>query len=292
MPSLFDCSADSFSPDYLALRDSPRTAPLRDIAQRLWTKFQPYADPSFPDLFAQQLHARFWEMYLAVCLLDKGFELVPKASSRGPDVHLILNQRDVWIEVVAPSPGEGTDAVPSIEEKPRFEPIPEDKIILRFTNALSGKLRKREQYLEASIVRASDPFVIALNGKGIEMTIFDGPLPAIIKAVYPVGPYQVTINTRTLETVRSGYVARFQIRKTSDAAVPTDAFLQEAYSGISGVLYSDAALWDMPPTPGNEMLFVHNSVASSPLPREWLCSAKECHKEGNGLVISQCSPCA
>src|SRR3990170_4283435 len=134
MTALFESSVVSSNPEYVALRDHPRNAALREIASQLWLSFAPYADPSFPQLFADQLHPRFWEMYLAVRLLEKGLKLIPKSASRGPDIHAIFSGNDLWIEAVAPEEGEGPDAVPSLEEHESYEPYPEDKIILRFTN--------------------------------------------------------------------------------------------------------------------------------------------------------------
>jgi len=292
MTMLIRTTITSSNPEYVALREHPRNAPLREIAEHLWARFSPYADPSFPELFAQHIHPRFWEMYLGVQLLEKGVNLVPKTSSHGPDVHARLADQDVWIEAVAPREGTGKDAVPFVEEKLSFEPIPEDKIILRFTNAISEKLSKRTKYVQDGAIRPEDPYVIAVNGMGIQMTIFDGPLPAIIKAVYPVSDYQVTFNKETLQTISEGYRTRPEILKASGAPVPTNTFLNMANSGLSGALYSGAALWHMPSEPGSEMIYVHNSVASSRLPSGWLCSAREYYWEGNQLFLAQTPPCA
>ena len=292
MAPLISSSIKSNNPEYVALRDYPRNASLREIAEELWRKFSPFADPYFPEYFAENIHTRFWEMYLAVCLLDKGMDLVPKGKSYGPDIHVKLDGQDLWIEAIAPSEGSGKDAVPLIEEKPKFEPIPEDKIILRFTNAVTEKLNKRLKYVDEGGISQNDPFVVAINGKGIQMTMFDGPLLAIIKAVYPVGDYQVTFDRETLEVVSEGYQTRFEIIKASGSPVPTNMFLDTANSGISGILYSGAALWDMPNQPGAELLYIHNSIASSSLSRNWLCSIQECYLKGNELFITPTPSCA
>ena len=130
MIGLFDASIVSSRSDYIALRDHPRNAPLRQIADELWGRFFPYADPLFPHEFALHLHHRFWEMYLAVSLLENGLLLQPKRSSKGPDIHLKLALGDVWVEAVAPDEGQGPDAVPPLRDNASFGPVPEDKIIL------------------------------------------------------------------------------------------------------------------------------------------------------------------
>ena len=123
------------------------------------------------------------------------------------------------------------------------------------------------------------------------MIMFDGPFPAIIKAVYPVGEYEVSFNRETHEIVSEGYRTRFEILKASGSSVPTNAFLDPANAGVSGILYSAAALWDMPPEPGSELLYIHNSIAMASLPLGWLCLIRECYLGDNQLIINQTSLC-
>ena len=201
MKDLFEYVVGKASAEFVALRDEPRNAQMKKLAQEMWQKFATWADPNFPEQFSQHVHPRFWEMYLGVCLLENNFQLVPKKSSDGPDYHILLNGKNLWIEATAPEAGSGNDAVPSIFEHDKFHPVPEDKIILRFTNAIAEKLKKREEYLKKRIIDANDAYVIALNGVGIQMTLFEGPMPAIIKSVYPAGDYSVTIDVNTLKPV-------------------------------------------------------------------------------------------
>jgi len=292
MKKLLNNSIQSTNPNYIALVESPRNAQLRQIAEELWVEFHLYADPHFPQKFADHLHQRFWEMYLAIQLLHKNIQLIPRISSMGPDIHAQNGDQDIWIEAVAPTEGVGLDAVPKIMDSPKFEPLPEDKIILRFTNALLEKHSKHSRYLESGLFSDKDPYVIAINGRSIQMIIFDGPLPAIVKAVYPVGDLVVAIDPENHAVVSEGYQVRQEISKESGSPVSTNAFLDPTFSGISGLLYSDAALWDMPSYPGSEFLYIHNSVADNPLPSEWLCQIREVAKDGNHLVLSTTTDCA
>lgn len=292
MNDLFESSFPEPSPEFIALKDEPRNAKMKNLVQEMWKVFFPWADPNFPQEFSKNLHPRFWEMYLGTRLLERNFKLVPKKSSFGPDFQILLEGKSVWIEAIAPEDGTGKDAVPSIDELNGINPIPEDKIILRFTNAISTKIKKREDYIEKGVISADDAFIIALNGRGINMTLFEGPMPAIVKSVYPVGDYSVTIDVNTLQTVREGYKVRHEITKASGSSILTNIFLNKAYSGITGILYSNAALWDMPTTPGCEFLYIDNSVADTHLELKWLGTGKYCYKEENHLTIEVPPPCA
>ena len=292
MNNLFQSETAGASAEFIALRDEPRNEQMKKLAQEMWEVFSPWADPNFPQQFSQNVHPRFWEMYLGVRLLERNFALVPKKSSFGPDFHISLDGKSIWIEATAPEDGTGRDAVPSIDELDGTKPVPEDKIILRFANAISEKFRKREEYVKKGLIDSSDAFVIALNGRGINMTLFEGPLPAIVKSVYPAGDYSITIDVNTLKSVREGYQTRREISKVSGSTVLTNTFLNKEYAGVSGILYSNAALWDMPTMPGCEFLFIDNLMANIHLKPEWLGTGKYCYKEENHLTIVVLPKCA
>jgi DNA-binding CsgD family transcriptional regulator len=67
-------------------------AEIKAGLEALWVKYEPYADTNFLQAFSEAPDDRFWEMYLAVRLLDAGKKLrkradLTKASrDKGPDV--------------------------------------------------------------------------------------------------------------------------------------------------------------------------------------------------------------
>ena len=275
MNSLFDSSISAPDETYLALRDNPIFSRERMYCESLWEKFSPFADSSFPHEFARQLHPRFFEMYLGNQLLELGFSLLPRKTVTGPDLHFIYDKTHVWIEATAPDKGEGRDAVPDIFGHSRFEPIPEEKIILRFTSSISAKKERFIEYLKKGIVGLDDAYIVAINGRSIEMVRLDpAPIPAIVKSVYPVGEPTVIIDAQKLEIISEQYKYRNEVIKVNQSPVSTRAFLDPTYSGISGVLYSDAALWDLPEQPGSEILYIHNYLADTPMKKGWMTGVK------------------
>jgi len=283
--NIFDSNILSTDKNYLALRDNPKFSEYRNYCENLWKRFAPYADPDFPLEFSKQLQPRFWELYLGCSLLDLGFSIIPKSSSKGPDFHIVLDGRNIWIEAIAPNNGEGPDAVPDIYEHSGFDPMPEDKIILRFTNAITEKKKKLDAYIRSGIVSSNDIFVIALNGGGINMLMFDGPMPTVIKSVYPVGDEVVTVDVVSRKVISDKYKLRFEIIKDSRKAVSTRAFINPEYINITGILYSNVSLGTLPSKLGDDFLFIHNSIAISKLKYGWLRTGKECYKEENQLLV-------
>lgn len=236
----------------------------------MWVRTRDFLDPDFTYRFASELPQRYWELWLACLLLERGFELEPKQKSQGPDFHIRLDGKDVWIEAAVPGEGTGTDSVPSIYASTGIDPLPVDKIILRFTNSIKMKLDAWVSYVKSGAVRAADPFVIAVNGGGIELAQFEDPVvPIIVRAVYPVGNLKVVFDPSADKVVSEGLEHRAKILKAGGSAVPTGTFLDPAYSGISGVLYARTSVHDLLGSPDESLVFVHNLAADAPLPVGW-----------------------
>lgn len=285
MTGLFDKGITSVHPEYLALRDQSRHADLRRHCSQLWGTFEPFADADFLAEFALHPHQRYWEMYLGVRLIELGFQLRPRASADGPDLLLILDNRNVWIEATVPGEGAGIDSVPTLEEHSGFMPIPEDKIILRFTNSISEKKQRLDHYLDAGIVAAADAYIIAISGGRIQMLMFNGPMPAIIKSVYPIGDHQVIVDANKGEVIEQRLAIRRAIEKASGSLVSTQSFIDPSFSAVSGLLYSDVALTNQPKDQTQEFLFIHNSVAAAPMDNGWLGIGRDCWVEQGRLRI-------
>lgn len=274
---------------YKRIRDNPRFHSIKSFCEDLWKHYEPYSDLRFKEEFSIQPYPRFWEMYLGAQLLGMGCNLKPRKSGVGPDLHFEFEGKNVWVEAVAPAEGEGPDAVPKLNEHSGYKPIPDEKIILRFTNAISKKIDQLRSYIDSGVVDPNDTFIVAINGGNIEMHFFnfDDPLPLVIKAVYPVGDYSVTIDVESSKVVNEGFQVRLEILKNSGSSVSTETFLDQNYSIISGILYSSVGLLDLPNNPGDEFLYIHNSKSTSRLPIGWMGKGKDCWKVDDHLTLQE-----
>jgi hypothetical protein len=87
-----------------------------NFLESLWARYAPYADTNFHTEFQNKnnLQSRFFEMYLTVALLEQSFPVVRRAErtgDEGPDICIEDPCGRVWIEAVAPTRGNGRDAV-------------------------------------------------------------------------------------------------------------------------------------------------------------------------------------
>ena len=97
--------------------------------------------------------------------------------------------------------------------------------MLRYANAISEKYRKYQGYLRNGIMNKNDAFVIAINGSALsyKWTQAANDAPRFLKAVYPLGVYQLLLDRRTGKIVGQQNEPRFNIVKASgcpDNAIP------------------------------------------------------------------------
>ena len=137
-------AGEAGDPTYVNLRDLKNewTDPVRAFAESLWDRFRRLADPHFLTEIRRNFHSRFWEMYLTCALQDFASQqgLVLSCPKPGPDILLERDGRRLWVEAVA-----ATDGIPGrldsvVEPNPDGSGrIPEEKIVLRYANAISEK---------------------------------------------------------------------------------------------------------------------------------------------------------
>jgi|WetSurMetagenome_2_1015567.scaffolds.fasta_scaffold317147_1 hypothetical protein len=269
--------------EYILLRDNIKFQEIKTAINKLWQPFKDWSDDNFPQEFSTHLHQRFWEMYLFNKLVEYGFNFIKKSSREGPDFHIDFNGRNIWIEATSPNEGTGEDAVPKIDERDYFEVVPEDKIVLRYTNVIFEKNAKRKKYLKKGIVNLDDPFIIAINGGGIQMNMFDGPLPTIIKAVYPIGNEKLVFDMKTRKCISDTYEIRRSIEKNNTASVFLNSFMNEEMSGISGLLYSYVDFYEFPKISNPRFYFIDNLFSVNHMEKDWFKDGLYCYLDGNSL---------
>src|SRR5262245_36675789 len=173
-------------PAYLATRDHPLGVDHRLVVENLWSRFRHLADPHFRTDAQSNFLQRFWEMYLAVTLLEHGFSL-QRYGDEGPEFYSNIQGRRVWFEAVAPRPGLGADQVPQLVPG-EFTEVPTEKILLRFTNALAEKKERYEDARSKGIIAPEDCYVLAINSRGIRHAPYAHSMPYFLQAFLAIGP--------------------------------------------------------------------------------------------------------
>ncbi len=246
------------------------------------------ADSTFISKLTSGKKGEFWSCMSEALIFEKirNKQFGQRAVGAGPDFLLQDGARKIWIEVVCPQPiglpREWTDIKLSSHGS-----VPHNEILLRWTSGIKEKTEKLvgtangklKGYLRTRVVSESDIYVIAVNGCQLR----HGPFPALngisqfpyaLEAVFPIGPYQLTIDRTTQKCVGVGYQERFSIPKPNGASVPSFAFLDPGYHMVSAIWAVDFnagyAIGNYEPA-----ALIHNPNALNPLPRGFLPSNKE-----------------
>jgi len=262
---------------YNIIRDSQDPYPkwIRSFMEDLWCKYLPYADRHFRQQMQVDLDSRFWEMYLACTLLEKSIPL--SSTDTGPDIFIEDENGRTWMEAIAPTSGADTNPYRVPDMKLGVATVvPDDEIVLRYCAAIKEKYNnKYHNYVENVLIMPTDAYVIAINSCKIETAIMETDTPRILKAVFPIGNWQVTIDKKTGAVIDTGYQLRFNIKRVEGVAVRTDLFLNPDYTNLSGVLYSRISVRNVPEKMGEDFVFIHNPLATNQLPYGFLKVGRE-----------------
>jgi hypothetical protein len=257
---------------------------IREGLETLWKRFEPYADKEFIKEFGRHPEERFWEMYLGVRLLEgrkalrKRNQLPKKERDEGPDFCIQKGRRKIWVEVIAPSPGDenNLDKVPDLFASGADKEA-RRKIELRIASALKTKADKFARYGEKGIIGPHDSCVVAIAASqfALEADAEGGTgLPLPVTTVYPFGEEVVTIDPETAEFASlshkySGEIDRAKKEGKKPEAVARTAFQNEYFAGIDGLIWSHRSTGNFL---GNtdDLVYVHNQIAKRPLPKRWM----------------------
>jgi hypothetical protein len=254
----------------------------RQFVEEQWQIYKPYAEPDFIDKSKEDFHAKTWEMYLGCIFLNHRFSLQKKTKTEGPDLCILIGDRKLWIEAVAPTSGVGDNRISDAEEGVAYK-VPVDKIILRFRGAIEEKYRKYMDYRNNRVVEPKDFYVIAVNGGRVNHSIQEQVIPFIVKSVLPFGNLTLSIGIDSGKIVNSYYEYRGSITTFKGGSVSTNIFQNGYYEGISAVLYSCANVVDRPKQIGIEIKYVHNPLAKNKLSLGIFSFGTEWWVEGENL---------
>jgi hypothetical protein len=265
----------------------PEPQEARALIESLWQKTAPYLEQSIPNRLRFELHACFWEIYLAAVLLDQKLPDAPNEIRRhrggkGPDIQ--VGSVEAWFEATAATAGDGPDAVPGYSFE-KCAPVPDEAFKLRLTASIREKFLKHQRYLANGLVHASEPYVIAVSGGAVPHVYSEIVPPRIVGVLFPFGPEAIRFNLRTNSFGDSYFTHQAAIQKKSGVSIPTTFFEQEESRGISAVVYSTVETFNCRDTSGESLILIHNPMAAAPLPRGYLPTGRECWREGREFVI-------
>jgi hypothetical protein len=278
MSRIFETTVDATHLDrvYVHLRDSKDCDRDRVYIEQLWCEYQAYADRNFHDQIQREFAARIWEMRLAVEMQQAGLPLRRRAAMVGPDLCVAL-EPTLWIEAVAPRT---TELLLANERAARgnVAPVPEDEIILRYTQSIEDKWQKYLKYRTGQVVAPGDAYVVAVTGAYLHFPTDDVGPPWIAKPLFGICDYQRIIQVG-VGVVHEGWGAAPERQKPSGAKIEADLFLSPKRAGISAVLFSPHDVKNRPEVNGrpplSDLHLIHNPFATTPLKRGTVPCGKE-----------------
>ena len=277
MRSLWDVDGSNVDVGYANLREAScaEERRIRGVLDEMWASYNPYADPDFPQAFARDLDARFWEMYLGCRLIEAGKTLMPAVrrprDGGRPDICVLDGERRIWIEAIAPDLGAcGQDQVRGplpINEGGEAGYAPTRQAQLRMTSALWNKSRIIDRYLQNGVIAREDVRLIAIGCGRFGIWVDDWPRPTILSAVFPIGNEWISLDRSTGEVLDHGFAPSFEITRQGHSVSRT-AFLDKNYATISGIIWSRVGVGNMSPSE-RPLTLVHNPLARIPMAPLW-----------------------
>ncbi|MGS0737953.1 hypothetical protein ACVBEG_15715 [Pseudomonas sp. GG8] len=253
------------------------------------------ADPTFEKQLAcgspESYCQRVAELLLADMLWKDGFSL--KSSNAGPDLHITKEGKSAWVELQTPQP---MGIPPEYLERPGttsvVRGVPHNAINLRWTSAIAEKTRQLRRYLESGIVKADEPYIIAVNAHMLNPMAMTGlygisQKPAPVEVLFSLGPIQIEIDRATGDIVDQYHQHRPRIEKPgNDIGVEADTFLDSRNACISAVLGLD--LLEQVALKGeHHSALVYNPLAINPVSPLWITAQEHwsCAIEPDALRV-------
>lgn len=236
---------------------------------KLWQKFQPYADTHFLSQVKINFHQRTWEMYVGNVLLEKNLSIA--SNNEGPD--FVVND-NIYVECIASTKGEAgkPDSVPPmyVAKNPAetiVQDVPVDKMILRITQALKDKaIDQYENWKSKQWFDAQKSFIVAINTGDLEYPQDYLGIPLVIKALFGLQYLQISQNGD------QSFSWRNMINKGN--GVPVTYFAGEDFKFVSGVIFSDKTILNHPEIIGDDCIFIDNPHATNPISEDFYSKFK------------------
>lgn len=250
-----------------------RAAIAREQCERLWRDFSDLADHNFLERFPFDFHQRWFEMYLGATLREAGLDV--RAAKAGPDFRVLVDDGPIYIEAIAPKPGDpyNPDAVKEPvyrdeEGKPMAARVPHDQITLRLAHAFRAKAEKYDRYRRDGRIGADDRCIIAINLREIPHAWADDE-EFWFRALYGAGNRFVAID-RAGSATMAGREHRMLLKTTGGAEIDVAPLLRPDQRDICGVLGSAADGGNVPRPLGDDFVLMPHAAARAPYPRAFI----------------------
>ena len=268
-------------------RARPETATV--AVERLTELYDRFRDAGLADrIFEQQLTCgqpstyaqRVGELLLADMLWHDGFFL--ESKNEGPDFLATKDGKSAWIELQTPEPaGIPKDYLAEFCTG-KVRAVPHAAINLRWTAAVAEKTKKLHGYLESGVVKADQPYIIAVNTHLLNPFAMTGLYgvsgkPVAVEVLFSVGPIQVQIDRFSGDIVDQCHQHRPVLDKPGTKnKVPSDTFLNEQNACISAVLGLDL-LENVMIDGQHPSALVYNPLAANPITPRWIGAQEHWH---------------
>ncbi len=246
----------------------------RRRCEEMWRTFEPLADPNFRELLPFKFHQRWFEMYLGASLVSAGIDV--RAPKPGPDFEIRAGSQRIFIEAVAPTPGnpEHADAVPEpvysdAEGRAIAVGVPHDRITLRIASAVRAKLDVFDRYRSRGLVSADDACIVAVNLRDIPQAWADSK-EFFFRAVYGMGNRVLVIDPAARQIVAAGREHRMILPRASGAAEAVAPMLDPAHADVCAILGSAADVGNVPELLGDDFVIMPHAIAQVPFPRGFI----------------------
>lgn len=275
---LFD--GNGHDPLFLAVRNNDQDDGLRKKCNALWERYRTIAEANFSNDFSTNFHAKFWEMYLGVKLLDLHSNVShPKSGPKPEPDFLVGSEKDqVAVEATFAERGRGLDAIPdTLQGAQEDDLVPFRECVLRVTSKVKDKSESNDLLNRGK----SGPVVIAINLPYPEVWICSNP-PIVAQAFLGMsgllGAKQAD-GTWSAHTTLQATVERLN---KEDDPIAAMSFWDKTYEHISAVILASVDPRSSSySNPGFELL--HNPNSTHPLPMRWFKLGCEYWVDGNTL---------
>jgi hypothetical protein len=154
------------------------------------------------------------------------------------------------------------------------------------------KYRKYNTYVQSGIVNKADAYVVAINKSRLasRWAQAEADLPRFLKAIYPIGQLEFVIDIQEPRNAQMQNRSRFTIRKANNQEVPVQTFIDPGWSGLSGVICSDADAGCSYLPLGGDFEIAYNPLAQNEIPAGIIPACREWFSKLDGKWANS-SPC-